>query len=765
MSTEERKLAAIVFTDICGFTELMSKDENRAMAVLEQKRALLKPIIKNFNGEWLKEIGDGVLISFPSAVKAVTCSLEIQRILAHNPDLTLRIGIHIGDVIKKGGDVFGDGVNIASRLEPLAEPGGICVSERVHEDIKNKPDISAAFQEEQLLKGIDKPIKVYSIFTQMGTANEPQVKKDSIPGQKNTKVPLLAVILISLFLGITFFTFDFDRSDELGNERKSIAVLPFDNMSEDDNSDYFSDGITEDIITYLSKIEGLKVISRTSIMQYKDSKKNLKDIARELGVTNILEGSVRRVENKVRITGQLIDAKTDEHLWADIYDRNLDDIFSVQTEVAKSIASALKTKMTDEDIQRLNKVMTTNADAYELLLKIKNTNFLIRQDCLKREEILKKVVQLDPNSAFAFAKLGGIHSWIYFFGIDRTKDRLKLAKKALDMALEIDPLSATAHLEMGFYHYSGFLDFEKGLREYEIANRLSPNDSEINWRIALVLRRQGKFEESFELMKKCFDLDPKNQLIPDQMIMMTSYLGMSELFDGYFDLATDLGMDLTTGLMYKVSEKYGRNGDLGQYEKIVEEANKVVHDTWFHKYIAEYYRIIGDHELALIHVDRIRDEDHNSQTNYLTKDFLKGVIYQGMNQEDKAKKLFQVALKDANQQVLKEVDDPRFLAFKGKVLAYLGEKEDAISFGKKAVAIVSVDNDKLQGVDYNFDLAKIYAISGEFELAIKELRKIQTAQPKAAMIGFLTHDAEFKNIQEYLGFRELIDDYRKEQDI
>ena len=763
MSTEDRKLAAIVFTDICGFTQMMSRDENKAMSLLDQQRTLLKPIIKNFNGEWLKEIGDGVLISFPSAVKAVTCSLEIQRILAHNSELTLRIGIHIGDVIKKGGDVFGDGVNIASRLEPLAEPGGICVSERVHEDIKNKPDISAAFQEEQLLKGIDKPIKVYSIFTQMGSTDEPKVQKDQINSNKN-KVPLLAGILF-LCMSIFFFTYHYDGSGEKKDERKSIAVLPFDNMSEDDNSEYFSDGITEDIITYLSKIEGLKVISRTSIMQYKDSKKNLKDIAKELGVTNILEGSVRRVDNRVRITGQLIDAKTDEHLWADIYDRNLDDIFSVQTEVAKSIASALKTEMTDDDIQRLNKVMTTNTDAYELLLKIKNTNYLIRQDCLKREEILKKVVQLDPESAFAYAKLGGIHSWIYFFGIDRTKDRLKLAKIALDKALEIDPLSATAHLEMGFYHYSGFLDFEKGLREYEIANRLSPNDSDIKWRIALVLRRQGKFEESYELMKKCFDLDPKNQLIPDQLIMMTSYLGRSELFDGYFELASDLGMDLTTGLMYKVSEKYGRNGDLGQYEKIVKESNKIIHDTWFHKYIAEYYRIIGDHELALVHVDRIRDEDHNGQTSYVTKDFLKGVVYQEMNLDEKAKELFQIALKDANQQILNERDDPRFLAFKGKVLAYLGQKEEAMNFGKKAISIVSVDNDKLQGVDYNYDLAKIYAVSGEFELAIKELRKIQTAQPKAAIIGFLTYDAEFANIQEYPGFRELINDYREEQDI
>ena len=169
MSGENRKLAAIVFTDICGFTELMSKDEKKAMAILEYQKVLLKPIINNFNGEWLKEIGDGLLISFSSAVNAVTCSLEIQRTLEYDPDLTIRIGIHIGDIIKKDGDVFGDGVNIASRLESLADPGGICVSERVHEDIKNKPEINTAFQEEQLLKGLDKPIKVYSIFTQIDT--------------------------------------------------------------------------------------------------------------------------------------------------------------------------------------------------------------------------------------------------------------------------------------------------------------------------------------------------------------------------------------------------------------------------------------------------------------------------------------------------------------------------------------------------------------------------------------------------------------------
>ena len=765
MSIENRKLAAIVFTDICGFTELMFKDEKKAMAILERQKVLLKPIINNFNGEWLKEIGDGLLISFSSAVNAVTCSLEIQRTLEHDPDLTIRIGIHIGDIIKKDGDVFGDGVNIASRLESLADPGGICVSERVHEDIKNKPEINTAFQEEQLLKGLDKPIKVYSIFTQIDTISKSENLKKSPKIKTSTKFIFLTTIVIFFLSGLYFFTSDFNKTNKAPINQKSIAVLPFDNMSEDDKSDYFSDGITEDIITYLSKIENLKVISRTSIMQYKDSKKNLKVIAKELGVSNILEGSVRRVDDKVRISGQLIDAKTDEHLWADIYDRNLDDIFSVQTEVAKNIARALKAEMSDDDIKRLNKTMTTNPDAYELLLKVKNKNLLSRKDNLEREEILKKVVLLDPKSSYAHAKLGQIHSWIYFFGMDRTKERLKMAKDALDRSLELDPLSSTAYLELGFYYYSAFLDFDKGLEKYNIAKRLDPNNPEINWRISLVLRRQGKFQESYELMKKCFDLDPKNKLYPDQMILMTSYLGLSELFDEYFDIATNLDMDITVGLFYKVIEKFGRNGNLKEYKNIVEDANKKVHDTWFHQLIAEYYRIIGNYESSLTHINMIRDEDHNGQTNYSSKDYLRGIIHKEMNQDDQSNSFFEEALVDIEKQLKKANDDPRFLASKGKILAYLGENKKAIKYGKMATDIVSVDNDKLQGVDYNYDLAKIYSICGEFENSIKEIKKIQNVQPQMAIVGFLTNDAEFANIQNYPGFIQLISDYKEKQGI
>ena len=296
---DERKLAAIVFSDIVGFTELMNSDEKAAMDLLKKQRTLLRPIIENFDGEWLKEMGDGILTSFPSAVKAATCALEIQRILEHDSKLTIRIGIHIGDIIIKDGDVFGDGVNIASRMEQLAEPGGICISERVHDDIRNKPEINAVFQDEQILKGIAKPIKVYSIFTQMGSVpnkNKESSNSSSKTNKSSITNALLAVLILLFIGGISYFFVSSKSPSSVSSNQysdsNSIAVLPFSNFSKNPDDQYFSDGLTEVIIANLSKVRTLKVISRTSVMQFKNSTKSLKEIGKELGVAYILEGSV-----------------------------------------------------------------------------------------------------------------------------------------------------------------------------------------------------------------------------------------------------------------------------------------------------------------------------------------------------------------------------------------------------------------------------------------------------------------------------------------
>ena len=511
MSTEERRLAAIVFTDICGFTELMSRDETKAMALLEQQRALLKPIISNFNGEWLKEIGDGVLIAFPSPVKAVTCSLEIQRILAHNSELTLRIGIHIGDVIQKDGDVFGDAVNIASRLEPLAEPGGICVSERVHEDIKNKPDISTSFQEEQLLKGVEKPIKVYSIFTQMGTAPERAEKPAETKSKIKPNYGLFAGIGVLLLIALFYFKTSKEKMAGSDYDSKSIAVLPFNNLSNDADDEYFADGMTEDILTELSKIQDLMVISRTTIMKYKGTTKSLKEIGKELGVGTILEGSVRRVGNRVRITGQLINTANDHHLWAEKFDRDIEDIFAVQDEVATAIANVLRIKLSDEEVMLISSSQTESIEAYDLYIKGRSFSYSYSvPNIYQAIKYFSEAIKIDPNYALPYAGIARSKTTLSFIQShdeNFVNEILKEVKLHAEKAIALGPEEAETQFTMGYY--LNRQSDESAFEYLKKAIELNPSHAHAHDEIGdYYLDSHGDLDEALYWFEKAIKLDP-----------------------------------------------------------------------------------------------------------------------------------------------------------------------------------------------------------------------------------------------------------------
>ena len=299
---EGHKLAAIMFTDIVGYTAIMSRDEQKALLLLQRNRALLKPIIEQYGGQWLKEIGDGTLSSFDSAIDAVQCALEVQHIFRGDPDLSLRIGIHVGDVLFEDGDVFGDGVNVASRLEPLAEPGGICVSERVYEDIRNQEGVEAIALGAKTLKGVDHPVKVYSLTEVRAPLGAEIAKAPRVTGRR-WQVPLAAAVAAVALLAL-YLSRDWQEGDMLAGlgpalGEKSVAVLPFTNLSASQEDEWFSDGFTDNILTQLFKIGDLAVIARTSIMQYKNTTKRVRDIGRELGVAVVLEGTVQRSKDRV----------------------------------------------------------------------------------------------------------------------------------------------------------------------------------------------------------------------------------------------------------------------------------------------------------------------------------------------------------------------------------------------------------------------------------------------------------------------------------
>jgi adenylate cyclase len=375
-----RRLAAILAADVVGYSRLMAGDETGTLTALKRHReAVFDPTVVANNGRIVKLIGDGTLVEFGSVVDAVNCALAVQRAVAAEtatgPKITLRIGVNLGDIIIEGDDIYGDGVNVAARLEPLAEPGGVCVASIVNESVGNRIDITFLDGGEVHVKNIDRPIRVWKWHP--GSASP----STSAPGSAPTPPK---------------------------PDKPSIAVLPFNNMSGDAEQEYFSDGMSEDIITDLSKVAGLIVIARNSSFAYKGKSVDIRTVGRELGVTSVLEGSIRRAGNRVRITAQLIDARDGAHLWADRFDRDLTDIFAVQDEVTERIVAALKVTLTPAEKARITGSGTTNVEAHDLFLRGRELALAptkSRELFDRSVALFRRAIELDPNYSEAYAAL------------------------------------------------------------------------------------------------------------------------------------------------------------------------------------------------------------------------------------------------------------------------------------------------------------------------------------------------------------------------
>jgi adenylate cyclase len=416
-----RQLAAIMFTDIVGYTALMGRDEKLAFEILRKNREIHKPLIKQYHGTWIKELGDGVMASFTTVTDAVFCAASLHNACSKVDGLKLRIGIHLGEVIFENNDVFGDGVNIASRLQALAVPGSTWVSEAVYKNLTNKKEITSEFIKEETLKNVSEPVKVYEISVK----EIPDFLPDNIQAYQqhdNTVKPirkkifyLAALTLLIVGLAAWFLFFNKKNGDASANQSKSIAVLYFDNMTGDKEQEYFSDGLTEEITSRLAKIKGLSVRGRTSVLPYKGKPLNIKQIAEELKVSSILEGSVRKSGNTVKITAQLIDGKTDEHFWAQDFTYEFKDIFQLQSDVAHTIAKILEIKVSGEASEKINKASTANTEAYDYYLKARhvafNQYYYVGDSTAfeKSRMMYEKAIELDSRFALAYAGLADLY--------------------------------------------------------------------------------------------------------------------------------------------------------------------------------------------------------------------------------------------------------------------------------------------------------------------------------------------------------------------
>ncbi len=449
---EQRHLAAIVFTDVAGYSARMQRDERGTLAAVRADFDRMRKLCRKYRGEVLNTMGDGMLLCFSSAVKAVAFSLQVQsefgkRVGAGAPDgpLEHRIGIHVGDIFRHEGQVAGDGVNIAARLQTKAPPGGICVSQIVYDMVNGKMPLQAEPLGVQEFKNISK-LSVYCLSVSAASAARARAIARRYPAK------IMAAVAVAGAIAIGFLIW---KRVPRSAPEKSIAVLPFANLSPAPENAFFADGIHEDLITNLARISDLKVISRTSVLAYRDpGARNLRRIASELGVANVLEGSVRREGSKVRITAQLIDARTDQHLWAETYDREVKDAFEVQGAIAEEIAKTLAAGFKANERAAIARRPTKNPEAYDAYLKARTAAESLggsrREDYERTAMLYEQALKLDPAFAVAWGELSTLHAVMYWWGtLDPSADRKAKAKAALDAAARIAPDAAETHVARG----------------------------------------------------------------------------------------------------------------------------------------------------------------------------------------------------------------------------------------------------------------------------------------------------------------------------
>jgi len=637
--SQSRQLAAIMFTDIVGYTALMERDEKKAFRLLDDNREIQQPLIEKFGGKWLKEMGDGILASFTTVSDAVYCAGAIQKACENNPALFVRIGIHEGEVVFKDEDVFGSGVNIASRLESISPVGGILVSHSVYRNIKNKEGISAKFLREESLKNVDEPIKIY----QLNVEKDESPKQHPIPIKHSPRLAggkvmlvgaAIIILLLFVYLGYRYGLKEPQSSPITAVEadfNKSIAVLPFVNMSNDPEQQYFSDGIMEAILNDLSKISELKVISRTSVMQYRDTKKTMPQIAEELGVAYLLEGGVQSSGGKVRINAQLINATQDAHVWSDNYDRELIDIFELQSDIAQKIAFELNTVLSPVELNKLQLHGTNDPQAYNLYLMGRYFWYQRTEDAIRKSiDYFEQSLAIDPEYALAYAGLadGFLISEVY--GYLPQKTGFPKAREYADKALEIDPNLAQPYATLGTIAKREW-QWEEAELKLKRSIELDPNYVMARHWYAEYLFVFGPSDKLLEQINTGLRLDPLSFLMQSQLAYY--YFDEGELDKSLEELEMLLELDpfdlrYSYQSMFLIYAKQGKEEDAfksikkdwevhNQMQEQVQLAEKVFKEQGFDAFIewliaykiglpyqwpidvAILYSLIGEKDLAL----------------------------------------------------------------------------------------------------------------------------------------------------------------------
>jgi TolB-like protein/class 3 adenylate cyclase/Tfp pilus assembly protein PilF len=538
-SQERRRLGAIMFTDVVGYTSITEKDENSALRLLEEHRNLLTAIFPKYDGVVVKTIGDAFLVEFASAVEAVNCALETQKEMRQfnqsrnqNEKLMIKVAIHVGDIVHSAGDILGDAVNVAARVEPIAEPGGICVTRQVVDQVRGKVKCQMVSLGTRELKNIRNPVELYKV----------------VPS-----------ITSNLEKGVL--------------DPRRVAVLPLTNMSPDPNDKYFADGMTEELISTISRIGELSVISRTSVMKFKDTALSIGQIAQELSAGSLLEGSIRKSGNRVRVTVQLIQAESDRHLWSQSYDRDMTDVFAIQGDIAEQVAEALKVQLLSKEKQSIEKKATESPEAFTLYLKGRYYwNERTTAGVEKAIKYFEEAVKIDPNFAMAYSGLADAYLIMADYGWMDPSEAGSLAKVYAAKAVEIDDTLAEAHASLGLTLLNHSWDFNSAERELKRAIELRPNyPAAYHW-YAILLAFLNKYEEALVMSDRANTLDPYSRVVNMSRGANLYYLGRYDQALEQLSRVIDSNPDFAAPHFWK-SVVYAQ---MDKFEDSIKEGEKAV---------------------------------------------------------------------------------------------------------------------------------------------------------------------------------------------
>jgi len=795
---EQRKLAAIMFTDMVGYSALSQRDEKLAQELLEEHRRLLREIFPRFNGTEIKTIGDAFLVEFGSALEAAQCAIEIQRTLAkRNADIApdrrieLKIGVHIGDVVHRGGDVYGDGVNIASRIEPVAGPGGICVSMDVERQIRNALEARFEKLETTELKNISVPMELFRIVLPWERPSPTAAKSEvripkSETGIRSRRIFAISIAIVLLLAGLLGHQLWRGRNQPAPRQdaspaqtkaatipEKSIAVLPFENLSSDKENAYFADGIQDEILTRVSKIADLKVISRTSTQHYKSAPDNLPEIARQLGVAHILEGSVQKSGEAVRVNVQLIKAANDSHLWADTFDRKLTDIFSVESEVAKAIADQLRAKLTGQEEQVIASKPTDNPEAYDAYLR--GLAYTLKTagtpgNVLGAQKYLREAVRLDPKFALSWALLSYVEARGYrTLALQPTVALREEARQAAETALTLQPNLGEALHAKGYYHYACLKEYDTAVRYFEQARQLLPNSSRIPESLAYVERRRGQWDRSESYFNEAERLDPRNvQLLTQHALLYLDSRRFPEALRK-LDQILNITPDDPDTLTFKAAIAQAE-GDLPRASALLAPLHPSADDSAAVE--MQVYQAILERRPAPV-IPRLKEilAKPDPALGYFNGElrFWLGWAHELAGDHAAAQESWRQARSELEPFLKEQPENYALIGDLALTNMGLGDKAAAFKLIEREMAAVPIEKDALDGPAPIEILARVAAQTGEPDRAIAALQKLLATPYESALAGgsvpltpaLLRLDPTFDPLRNDPRFQKLCEDKPK----